>query len=140
MVIATCVFVNEFSIYIKMIKENVLPRLTGECELGSWTGRGEDDICEKLKTLKDIEGIDPHFEEDTGDYVFNGDIKAEAVKWVSAENLKKLREEFRHHTGPWKTGVHEFEDFYQWSEIEFANFVMSKFINITEKDYLEKKE
>ena len=72
-----------------MKKGFVLPRLTRECELGPWTGRGEDDICEKLKTLKDIEGIDPHFEEDTGDYVFNGDIKAEAVKWVK-EDLKEM--------------------------------------------------
>lgn len=44
-----------------------------------------------LKTLKDIEGIDPHFEEDTGDYVFNGDIKAEAVKCLNKDVLDALR-------------------------------------------------
>ena len=87
----------------------------------------------KLKTLKDIATAFVNGKHEIRG-VREDEIKAEAVKWVSAENLKKLREEFRHHTGPWKTGVHEFEDFHIWSEIEFANFVMNKFHNITEED------
>lgn len=88
---------------------------------------------ENLKTLKNLTR-NPTITGKDGRLIIEKELKAEAIKWTSTENLKKLREEFSHHTGPWKTGVHEFDDFHIWSEIEFANFVMNKFFNTFKED------
>lgn len=90
-------------------------------------------MTDKLRTLKDIE---LRIKENSLDdmMVFSKELKAEAVKWVKPKNLLKLREEFRNHTGPWITAIHDFESFEDWTTIEFANFVIRKMNNLTEED------
>ena len=85
--------------------------------------------------MKDIENeVNKDYSYGDVDNMILARLKPEAIKWLNGDNLKILRQKFLHSTGPFKTGVHEFSDIQHWTTIEFANFVMSEFLNITEED------
>ncbi len=117
-----------------MIKENVLPRLTGECELGPWTGRGEDDVREKLKTLKDFKNDYMEVDKDgiVEDVVPLNKLKAEAVKWIKELSKPKGYIEFGTHSFSWDDS--DKTNWYTLAYRDVAKWTIMHLNNITEED------